>query len=223
MKKFDGLNYYEILKIPMTSSYFEIKRAYKNALSLYNEDSIVTYSLFSREERNRIIEDIENAFSTLTNDIKRAAYDQMLVDSGQVETSIPSREQPYVSPSPSSNFASINENQLYSRVKEKLLTEDVKTLSDEILLKERLSGDDLKKLREAVDVKLKEIQYITKISASVLMALEENRFEELPPDPYLKSFLRSYAKILQIDPQKVIDGYLKTISLANKANEIDPS
>jgi DnaJ-class molecular chaperone len=223
MKKFDGLNYYEILKIPMTSSYFEIKRAYKNALSLYNEDSIVTYSLFSKEERDRVIEDIENAFSTLTNDKKRAAYDQMLVDSGQVDASIPSREQPFVSPSPSPTYTSINENQLYSKVKEKLLMEDVKTLSDEILLKERLSGDDLKKLREAVDVKTKEIQYITKISVSVLMAIEENRFEELPPDTYLKSFLRSYAKILQIDPQKVIDGYLKTISLANKTDEIDPN
>jgi DnaJ-class molecular chaperone len=223
MKKFDGLNYYEILKIPMTSSYFEIKRAYKNALSLYNEDSIVTYSLFSKEERDSVIEDIENAFSTLTNDKKRAAYDQMLVDSGQVDASIPSREQPFVSPSPSPTYTSINENQLYSKVKEKLLMEDVKTLSDEILLKERLSGDDLKKLREAVDVKTKEIQHITKISVSVLMAIEENRFEELPPDTYLKSFLRSYAKILQIDPQKVIDGYLKTISLANKTDEIDPN
>ena len=223
MKKFDGLNYYEILKIPMTSSYFEIKRAYKNALSLYNEDSIVTYSLFSKEERERVIEDIENAFSTLSNDKKRAAYDQMLVDSGQVETSIPSTEQPFVSPPPSPSYTSINENQLYSRVKEKLQTQDVKTLSDEILLKELLSGDDLKKLREAVDVKLKEIQYITKISASVLMAIEENRFEELPPGTYLKSFLRSYANVLQIDPQKVIDGYLKTISLANKRSDLDPN
>jgi curved DNA-binding protein CbpA len=223
MKKFDGLNYYEILKIPMTSSYFEIKRAYKNALSLYNEDSIVTYSLFSKEERDRVIEDIEIAFSTLSNDKKRAAYDQMLVDSGQVETSIPSMEQPLVSPPPSPAYTSINENQLHSRVKEKLQIQDVKTLLDEILLKERLSGDDLKKLREAIDVKLKEIQYITKISTSVLMAIEESRFEELPPETYLKSFLRSYAKILQIDPQKVIDGYLKTISLANETSDTDPN
>ena len=222
MKKFDGLNYYEILKIPMTSSYLEIKRAYKDALSLYSEDSIVTYSLFSKEEREKIKDDIENAFSTLTNDQKRAAYDQMLVDSGQVDTIIPSREKLYPSTPPSSPRESVNENQLYSRVKEKLLTEDVKTLSDEILLKERLSGEDLQKLRKAVDVKLEEIQYITKISASVLMAIEENRFEELPPVTYLRSFLKSYAKILQIDPQKVIDGYLKTISLAQKTNHVNP-
>jgi len=222
MKKFDGLNYYEILKIPMTSSYFEIKRAYKDALSLYNEDSIVTYSLFSKEERDKIIEDIENAFSTLTNDQKRATYDQMLVDSGQVETLIPSREKQYSSIPLSSTHASVNENHLYSRVKEKLLMEDVKTLSDEIILKESLSGDDLKKLRKAVGVKLQEIQYITKISTSVLTAIEENRLEELPPVTYLRGFLKSYAKILQIDPQKIIDGYSKTISLAKKTNDSDP-
>jgi len=221
MKKFDGLNYYEILEIPMTSSYFEIKRAYKDALSLYNEDSIVTYSLFSNEERDKIIEDIKNAFSTLTDDQKRAAYDQMLVDSGHVETLIPSREKKYISTPLSSTHTSVNESHLYSRVKEKLLTEDVKTLSDEILLKERLSGDDLKKLRKAVDVKIQEIQHITKIRTSVLKAIEENRFEELPPDTYLRSFLRSYAKILQINPQKVIDGYSKTISLDKETNDLD--
>lgn len=222
MKKFDGLNYYEILKIPMASSYFEIKRAYKDALSLYNEDSIVTYSLFSKEERDKIIEDIENAFTTLTNDKKRAAYDQMLVDSGQVETLIPSREKQYSSAPQSSTHESVNEIQLYSRVKEKRLTEDVKSLSDEILLKERLSGDDLKKLRKAVDVKITEIQHITKIRTSVLKAIEENRFEELPPDTYLRSFLKSYAKILQINPQKIIDGYLKTISHAKKEDDSEP-
>jgi len=221
MKRFDGLNYYDILKIPIGSSYFEIKRAYKDALSLYNEDSIVTYSLFSKEERDQIIEDIEDAFSTLTDDQKRAAYDQMLVDSGQVDTLIPSKEKQYASPPLSPTHTTVNETQLYSRVKEKLLMEDVKALSDEILLKERLSGDDLKKLRKAVDVKIHEIQYITKISASVLTAIEENRFEELPPVIYIRSFLKSYAKILQIDPQKVIDGYSKTISLAKKTNALD--
>lgn len=222
MKKFDELNYYEILKIPMTSSYFEIKRAYKDALSLYNDDSIVTYSLFSNEERDIIIEDIENAFSTLTDDQKRAAYDQMLVDSGKVKTLIQSRGKPYSSTPLSSSQEIINEDHLCSKVKEKLLTENVKILSDEILSKEHLSGIDLRKLRKAVGVKLNEIQYITKISSSILKAIEENRFEELPPNIYLKSFLRSYAKIIQINPQKVIDGYLKSISFAKETNDSTP-
>jgi hypothetical protein len=146
----------------------------------------------------------------------------MLVDSGQVDTLIPSKEKQYASPPLSPTHTNVNETQLYSRVKEKLLMEDVKALSDEILLKERLSGDDLKKLRKAVGVKIQEIQYITKIRASVLKAIEENRFEELPPDTYLRGFLRSYAKILQINPQKVVDCYSKTISLAKKTNVFDP-
>ena len=135
---------------------------------------------------------------------------------------IPSKEKSYVSSPLSSTHTNVDENQLYTRVKEKLLMEDVKALSDEILLKERLSGDDLKKLREAIGVKIPEIQYITKISASVLKAIEENRFKELPPDTYLKSFLRSYAKVLQIDPQKVIDGYLETISLDKTTHDSGP-
>jgi len=73
MKKFNGLNYYEILKIPVNSSYFEIKRAYKNALSLYDEDSLVTYSLLSKAERNEVLNEIENAFFTLIDEKKRAA------------------------------------------------------------------------------------------------------------------------------------------------------
>jgi curved DNA-binding protein CbpA len=215
MNTFDDLNYYEILKIPMASSYFEIKRAYIDALSLYSEDSIVTYSLFSKEERDKIIEHIENAFSTLTDVQKRAAYDKELLDSGDEEALTPSREKQYSSNPLPNECTSVNENQVYSKVKEKHLAKNVKTLSDDILFKERISGDDLKTLRKAVDVKIHEIQYITKISPSVLEAIEENRFKELPPDTYLKSFLRSYAKILQIDPEKVIDGYFNTMSLPN--------
>lgn len=221
MKKFDRLNYYEILKIPMTSSYFEIKRAYNDALSLYNEDSVVTYSLFSKAERDNIIENIETAFSTLIDDQKRAEYDQMLVDSGQADVLMPSREKQHPSHRPSYTQTRVNENRLQAKVEEKFLMEDVKTLSNEILSKERISGDDLRNLRKAVDVKFNEIQHITKISTSVLKAIEENRIEELPPDTYLKGFLRSYAKILQIDPQKVIDGYFETISPYKNKNDSD--
>jgi cytoskeletal protein RodZ len=34
--------------------------------------------------------------------------------------------------------------------------------------------------------------------------------------------LKSYAKILKINPQKIIDGYLKTISHAKKEDDSDP-
>lgn len=223
MKKFNGLNYYEILKIPVNSSYFEIKRAYKNALSLYDEDSLVTYSLLSKAERNEVLNEIENAFFTLIDEKKRAAYDKMLVDSGQMKISTPFREKQNKSKPVPPTHMILNESQLYSRVREKMSTEDVKKISDEILSKERVSGNDLRKLREALGVKIQEINSLTKISISVLNAIEENRIEALPPGTYLRNFLKSYAQILQINPQKVVDGYFKTIFLAQKTDIPNPN
>jgi len=91
---------------------------------------------------------------------------------------------------------------------------EIETLTNEIFSKDSISGDDLKKMRKAAGIELSEINAVTKISVSVLKSMEENRIENLPPSLYLKNFLRRYAEILQIDPQKVIDGYLKNISLA---------
>ncbi|MCG6973272.1 MAG: helix-turn-helix domain-containing protein [Desulfobacterales bacterium] len=218
MKKFDELNYYEILKIPMNSSYFKIKQAYKDALSLYDQDSVPTYSLFTREERDEILKRINDAHSTLIDDNKRAAYDRMLVDSGQVEAPISFRTKQYQSSMRSSGSTMADKDRLQSKMKEKFSMESIQNLSKELFSKELLSGNDLKKFRKALGIDIMEIYSITKISISVLNAIEENRFDRLPPDIYLKNFLKSYAKILQLDPQKVVDGYFKTICLSHPAD-----
>jgi len=219
MKKFDELNYYEILKIPLNSSYFEIKQAYNDALSLYDPDSVLTYSLFSREERDEILKKVHDAFSTLIDENKRAAYDQMLVDSGQIEAPISFGVKQYRSSLRFSHRTTADENHLHSRIKEKISAEDIQNLLKEIFSKDLLSGNDLKKFREALGVDILEIHSVTKISVSVLNAIEENRFDRLPPDIYLKNFLKSYAEILQLDPLQVIDGYFKTISLSRPADD----
>ena len=71
MKNFQGLNYYEILEIPLSASSFEIRQAYKEALTIYSEDSLFTYSLFTDEERGEILRNIEEAFLTLVDKKKR--------------------------------------------------------------------------------------------------------------------------------------------------------
>ena len=221
MKKFDEQNYYEILKIPLTSSYFEIRQAYKDALSLYHEDSVLTYSLFSTEERDEILKIIEDAFSTLIDENKRAVYDRMLIDSGQIKAMSPSSETQYQSSLRFLSRTMADENHLLSRIKEKISTEVTQNLSNEMFCKGLLSGNELKKYREALGVDIREIHSITKISISVLNAIEDNRLNRLPPAIYLKNFLKSYAKILQLDPQKVIDGYFKTISLSRPSDDSD--
>ena len=45
MKKFQGLNYYEVLEVPPNASEFEIRQAYKDAIAIYDEDALASYSL----------------------------------------------------------------------------------------------------------------------------------------------------------------------------------
>jgi len=78
MKNFEELNFYEILEISIDASPFKINRAYKNALEVYGKESLLTYALFSDEERVDIIRRIEDAYNTLSNKTKRAAYDASL-------------------------------------------------------------------------------------------------------------------------------------------------
>jgi len=215
MKNFEGLNYYEILKIPANSSSFEIKRAYKDVLSIYNENSLVTYSLFSNEERDNILKTVKEAFLTLTNENKRTAYDTILSDSGQIEVSITSIQN-QEKPAHAHTYNMTDNDNFAEGVRKKSREKEVEKLLNEILSKDSISGDDLKKLREAFEVEISEINAITRISVSVIKSMEENRIEDLPPDLYLKNFLKLYAETLQIDPQRIIDGYLKNISPAQK-------
>ena len=86
MKNFEELNFYEILEIPIDASTFKIKRAYKNALEIYGKKSLLTYSLFSEEERVDILRRLGDAYQTLIDKTKRTAYDATLRDkSGSIE------------------------------------------------------------------------------------------------------------------------------------------
>jgi len=78
MKNFEELNFYEILEISIDASPFKIKRAYKNALEVYGKESLLTYALFSDEERVDIIRRIDDAYNTLSDKTKRAEYDASL-------------------------------------------------------------------------------------------------------------------------------------------------
>jgi uncharacterized membrane protein len=93
VKSLDKLNYYEILKIPLNASFSEIKQAYSYVLSIYDEDSFATYSLFSNGKRNNILKVIEKAFLTLIDKDKRADYDRMLVEAGQVDMAVIRKDQ----------------------------------------------------------------------------------------------------------------------------------
>ena len=64
-------------------------------------------------------------------------------------------------------------------------------------------GKYLRAVRESQGVSLNEMAKETKIREPVLMALEEDRYANLP-SIYVKSFLSTYAQYLGLDPSEVI-------------------
>lgn len=215
MKTFEGENYYQILNVSGGASTTEIRRAYMNTLEIYKEDSIATYSLFSSEQREIFLQAIEKAFDTLIDDNKRAAYNRMLVDTGQVDPGT-FFKQSSEKPAAYSNTQGISkEKSLTQWVQKKSEAPEIKSLIDQMLSKELLSGKDLKQLREAFGIEIQEIYGITRISSAVLNMIEADKFDDLPAEIYLKQFLKSYAEILQIDPQHVIEGYFRLMGRDN--------
>jgi len=220
MKTFENQTYYEILKIPIGADLSAIERAYREALDTYSEDALATYSLFTEEQRTQLLQTIESAFHTLIDTDKRTAYDQMLLDSGKIDESYqpPADSNASSAPgrSPNQSIAPTPPKDLHSRVKAKFEEEDIRRLADQVVGKDLVSGLDLRRMREALEVDLSEIFEITRISKTTLICIEENQFDKLPAEVFLKSFLKSYAEILKLDPQHVIEGYLKYRTLSNQ-------
>jgi cytoskeleton protein RodZ len=65
-------------------------------------------------------------------------------------------------------------------------------------------GQYLKSLREEKGGTLEEISENTKIAVSNLDFLEKDRYDLLPPRVFVKGFVRSYAKELEIDPDECL-------------------
>ena len=214
MSKFKELNYYELLEITIDASAFEIRQAYKEAFSTYNKDSLATYSLFRDDERKEILQNIEDAFNTLSDEVSRAEYDGMLVNTGKIDSSaLGKKDRAKVIPLFHTNDP-LKEDVFSDSIRKKIESSNVKEISREILSKESLSGKDLRDARKSLGVSLEEIFEITRIGISILKSIEEDDVASLPSPIYLKSFVASYAEILQLDSKKIVAGYMKNITLA---------
>jgi cytoskeletal protein RodZ len=68
-------------------------------------------------------------------------------------------------------------------------------------------GNSLRDARLRQGLELADLELQTKIRAKYLKAIEEEQFELLPGDTYVKGFLRTYAERLGLDGQLYVDEY----------------
>ncbi|MDT8421083.1 MAG: helix-turn-helix domain-containing protein [Desulfuromonadales bacterium] len=71
----------------------------------------------------------------------------------------------------------------------------------------QLLGEYLREQRLLKGFSLQDISLRTKIRMSYLQALEDGCYEQLPADTYIKGFLGSYAELLDLPNEKLIEWY----------------
>ena len=84
-------------------------------------------------------------------------------------------------------------------------------------------GCYLKHERELRGVSLEEISGDTKIPLRFLKALEENSFDELPGEIFIKGYIRSYANIIGSDFGEMLNIYKEFVEFKNQASIPPPS
>lgn len=68
-------------------------------------------------------------------------------------------------------------------------------------------GEQLKNFRSDGRVTLNEVSRETKVPVKYIEMIEEGKYDKLPPDVYVKGFLKAYAEFLGVDPRKIISLY----------------
>jgi hypothetical protein len=77
-------------------------------------------------------------------------------------------------------------------------------------------GNSLREARLRQGLEIPRIEAETKIRGKYLRALEEEQFEVLPGDTYVKGFLRTYADYLGLDGQLYLDEYNSRFAAAEE-------
>jgi len=68
-------NYYDVLEIPTDSTLQDIHNAYRISRNAYSEDSAALYSIMTSDDCEKVLEQVEEAYSILGVPDKRREYD----------------------------------------------------------------------------------------------------------------------------------------------------
>jgi DnaJ-class molecular chaperone len=214
MKQIDDQTYYEVLGVSFNADSEQIQSAYSELLSIYDTDSLSTYSLFSETERQTILDQAKKAFKALMDTRKREKYDTYLIDAGHV-TSAAVKKKSHQLPKPM--FTQQNEQtirQTKKNIQQKQVNMYLGSLKEDLHARISVSGADLKSLRNSIPLKLEEIFAVTRIPVAVLRAIEDDVVNKLPPAVFLKGYIKQYAECLGLDPAIIIPAYLNHLKNA---------
>jgi DnaJ-class molecular chaperone len=209
MRRLTEQNYYDLLDVSPKASFEEVQSAYDEAVSIYSNDSIPTYSLFTQEEREQIMARLVEAYKILTNGQLRKEYNQVLIERGEFspqEVGFSSLEEPDVA---KGKLREVSVESLIQEENSENLNQAGDSTLDLFNEYTSVTGKSIKMVRLAREMSLEEVYRNTNIPKHTLEDIEEEHFEKLPALVYLKGFLKAYADTLTVNQAQMVDGYVK--------------
>jgi flagellar biosynthesis protein FlhG len=192
-KRTEAQTLYEVLEVDPGASDEDIRRSFKRMREMYAADSMVVCGLYTPERLGVVHARIDEAYDTLLDPDKRKLHDLKLFPEG-----IPTRPTPTVGVAVEAQTPPKADNTpMKVQVPEPIV--DVNT---------EITGDLLKKLREARGIDIAEIAQRSKVSVHHLRSIEEETWGAMPAPVYLRGFLVEMARFLRLDVQHVTRSYL---------------
>jgi cytoskeleton protein RodZ len=75
-------------------------------------------------------------------------------------------------------------------------------------------GPHLRQLREKAGLSVQDLSRRTRIPEATLAALESDQLEKLPPETYVRGFIRNYARAVQTTASEPLERYERTVAAA---------
>src|SRR5687767_5329857 len=83
-------------------------------------------------------------------------------------------------------------------------------------------GETLREARMRQRLDIADVEQKTKIRAKYLRALENEEFGMLPGPTFVKTFLRTYAEVLGLDPHRLVDQYRASYEPRDELEHLQP-
>lgn len=84
-------------------------------------------------------------------------------------------------------------------------------------------GDKLRSARKAKGMSIEDVEKITKIQRRYLAAIENNEFDQLPGDFYVRAFIRQYADVVGLDGKELLEDFQSEVPEAKPEEYVENS
>jgi curved DNA-binding protein CbpA len=216
LKDLANQSHYEVLELTPGCGADEVEPAYRRALSQLGPNALATYALAAPGETEALQRRLEEAFAVLGDAETRKAYDRRLADPSADNAGDPGSTPEVASngatPTNASTAVDVPKEGSAPPPEPADAARPVHKTEADLPPDAPVTGDALRRVREARGLSLKDLAAKTKIGHWHLDNIEREKYSALPAMVYLRGFLGSLARELKLDPVRVARSYLEQMA-----------